>query len=115
MTAKHIQKAGGKLRQVRDELAAQVEVMREALENSQKWHQYDKWRDDGDESNYDAWQVQANRIDEAIALPNTAADILRQRDARVIRQFAAILLQSRPPLILPFAERYAKELERKNG
>ena len=88
MTAKHIQDAWDKLRAERDELAAWVELMRTALEKSAQWHRGDKWRDSDDEANRDAWQIQMNALDAALAMPNTAAAILRQRDADVARGIA---------------------------
>lgn len=86
-----------------DELAAQVEVMRDALDGV------------ATDLGYDWLLPEFDKARDALAIPSHAAAILCQRDARVIRQFAAVLLQSRPPLVLPFAESYAKELERKNG
>lgn len=109
-----------------DELAAQVEVMRLALENARSWHRCDEWRDCDDESNRDAWQMQMNRIDDALALPNTAATILRLRDARTLREAAAIAVEwgnARKPgqgghALWNYAEHIrtkADELESKNG
>lgn len=123
MTAKHIQEAWDKLRQERDEMAAQVKVMREAL----------KFYADGDHfiiADENAWDTVSgepqNLLEDeantatvedgsiakhALALPNTTAAILRQRDAMTLREAAAKFTHGfRFEL-----ERMADELEEQHG
>ena len=102
MTAKHIQEAWDKLRQERDELAAQVEAMRAALDGAAE---YTALLDD----------FTQEAIREALALPSHAAAILRQRDARTVRTFAVAMSRAGAEFPLPYGEWYAKELERENA
>lgn len=55
-----------------EEMKATQDILLEALQESKQWHQGDKWRDDPDEANRDAWQIQMNRIDAAIAKATNA-------------------------------------------
>ena len=108
MTAKHIQEAWDKLRQERDGLAAQVEAMRAALDGAAE---YTALLDD----------FTQEAIREALALPNTAADILRQRDAQTKAEMLRMLADGQDAFdegtgLLPFQMRkMAEELEENNG
>ena len=113
MTAKHIQEAWDKLRAERDELAAQAAVMRDALSKCR----------------FDSLNMSFSDMDQirsAFAMKNPCAAILRQRDARTLREAACIADQwglARKPSQGGNALRncanhirsIADELERKNG
>lgn len=108
MTAKHIQEAWDKMRQQRDELAAQVEVMRSGLECAKD----SLW-------NYGCARP-AEEAEKILALPATAAAILRQRDARTLREAAkkfsnGMEADSAGAWVGRCLEQIADELERKNG
>ena len=69
-----------KLRAERDELAAQVEVMRDAIGEAMGWN----WLSDVESIP----ESVSKQIADALTTPNTAAAILRQRDARTLREAA---------------------------
>lgn len=81
MTAKQAQAAWDALRRENAELAAQNEILRSALSEAAEWNWFDI-------DNIPCQVVE--QIDRAKSLPNTAADILRQRDARTLRDAAHI-------------------------
>lgn len=79
------------MRDERDALAQQVEMMQCALADTA---QTLAWTQHGTCRGFSEWLLSTNaaldNAKHALALPNTAADILRQRDARVLREAADI-------------------------
>ena len=115
------------LLQQRDELAAQVEILRKAFVSLRaslpvgvgcdglhhaKKDRHDYFMACPVVKRYDKAITKA---DEALALPNTAADILRQRDARVLREAANEITYGGTVDASEQLRAMADELERKNG
>ena len=116
MTAATSQSAWDALRRECDELAAQNEVMRGLLLCGRP-------KDGAVGTRDDEVTARQQAFDEALALPNTAADILRQRDARTLREAAHIFdneaglagCDNMTTVAGDRLRRMSKELERKNG
>lgn len=76
------------LKAERDALAARVAEMREAIEESRRWHKGDKWRFAVDEADRSAWQNQMNVLENILATPDDSAAILARRDEKTILECA---------------------------